>query len=454
MSGKENDDRELAVESIANLFRKFTLPAVVGFIIGGIQITIDGYFIGNVIGSSGLASITLLYPLLIVIIATALLLGTGSAALVALELGKGNSDRAHKIASDIFPMILTIGGVFAFIGLFFTEPLLNLIGAKGIVFVMAGDYLRIMFLGSVFFIAGIALDPLVRNDGRPAFVMKMAAVGAATNIVLDYLFVMRWGMGMQGAAIATNLAFSVSAIVFTYYFFSKYARLRLHISDISPDLKIITGIMRTGFPAFVMQISLAALVFSYNFMLLRYGSEIAVSSYGVIQYSFAIFYMLFEGISAGVQPIIGFNYGAKLYGRVYSAVKMALFSCLMVGLLGFSVFYLFPDTVIQLFNRNDPELLETAVRAMRIFMSGIIVEGMIIAIAVYYQSVNKVKPSLFIQFGKIFIFILPLLFILPQYYGLTGVWMATPIGQYLMFAVVAMMFLKEIRFLKNAQEEQ
>lgn len=444
---------ELAVESIGKLFRKFALPAVVGFIIGGVQITIDGYFIGNGVGTLGLASVTLVYPLLIGMIATAMLIGTGGASLVAIELGRGNRKRAHRIASDLLPLMFVVGTFFAILGIFFTEPLLRMVGATGTVFVMANDYLRIMFIGSICLIAGIGLDPLVRNDGRPSFAMKMMVVGAVTNVVLDYLFVMRWGMGMQGAAIATVIAFAVSAIAFVSYFFSRHAQLRLYLSDISPDLEIIRGILKTGFPAFVMQSSLGVLVLSYNYMLLRYGSVIAVSSYGVIEYSFAIFYMIFEGISAGVQPIIGFNHGAKLYDRVYSATKMAILSCFFVGLSGFILLYTFPETIIQLFNRNDPELLVTAVEGMRIFIFGIIVEGIIISVAVYYQSVNKIKPSLFIHFGKIFIFILPLLFILPRYYGLTGVWLAAPVGIYLMFAVVAVMFLKEVRFLKHPPTE-
>ncbi|KGK99383.1 multidrug transporter MatE [Methanococcoides methylutens] len=444
---------ELAVESIGKLFRKFALPAVFGFIISGVQITIDGFFIGNGVGTLGLTSVTLVYPLLIGMVATALLIGTGGASLVAIELGKGNKKRAHRIASDMLPLIAVVGTFFAILGIFFTGPLLRMVGASGIVFDMANDYLRIMFIGSFGLIAGIGLDSLVRNDGRPSFAMKVMVASALVNIVLDYLFVMRWGMGMQGAAIATVVAFVASAAVFTAYFFSSYANLRLHLSDISPDMKIIAGILKTGFPAFVMQISLAVLVLSYNYMLLKYGSEVAVSSYGVIEYSFAIFYMIFEGISAGVQPIIGFNYGAKLYARVYSAIRMAMLSCFLVGLSGFIILYMFPETIIQLFNRNDPELLVTAVEGMRIFIFGIIVEGIIISSAVYYQSVNKIKPSLFIHFGKIFIFIIPLLFILPKQYGLIGVWMAAPLGIYLMFLVVGVMFLKEVRSLKQASTE-
>lgn len=449
MSGEE-----LAVESVGKLFRKFALPAVVGFIIGGIQIIIDGLFIGNGVGTLGLASVTLTYPLLIVMMSIAMMAGIGCATLVAIELGKGNRVRAHRIASDLIPIMLVIGAVFAIIGAFFTEPLLSLVGAKGTVFTHANDYLRIMFIGGIFFMLGMGFDPLIRNDGRPMFAMKMAAVSAVTNIVLDYFFVMRWGFGMQGAALATVIAFAISAIVFTAYFFSSHARLRLRLSDISPDFEIVSGILKTGFPSFVMQMSLAVLVLSYNFMLLKYGSEIAVSSYGVIEYSFSIFYMIFEGISAGVQPIIGFNYGAKLYGRVFTAIRMAMGSCLAVGIIGFLIVSTFPETIIQFFNRNDPELLETAVEGMRIFMFGLMAEGVVISAGVYFQSINKVRPSLFIHFGKIFFFILPLLIVLPMYFGLTGVWMASPIGQYLMFFFVAFMLVKEFRLLKSFPDGQ
>ncbi len=443
---------ELAVESVGKLFRKFTLPAVVGFIIGGIQIIIDGLFIGNGVGTLGLASVTLTYPLLIVMMSVAMMAGIGCATLVAIELGKGNSVRAHRIASDLIPILLVIGAFFAIIGAFFTEPLLNLVGAKGAVFTLANDYLRIMFIGGIFFMLGMGFDPLVRNDGRPMFAMKMAAISAVTNIVLDYFFVMRWGFGMQGAALATVIAFAISAIAFMAYFFSSHAKLRLRLSDISPDFEIVSGILKTGFPSFVMQMSLAVLVLSYNLMLLKHGSEIAVSSYGVIEYSFSIFYMIFEGISAGVQPIIGFNYGAKLYSRVLIAIRMAIGSCLVVSIIGFLVIFTFPETIIQLFNRNDPELLATAVEGMRIFMFGLMAEGVVISAGVYFQSVNKVKPSLFIHFGKIFFFILPLLIILPMYFGLTGVWMANPIGQYMMLFFVAFMLMKEVRLLKSVPD--
>lgn len=201
-----------------------------------------------------------------------------------------------------------------------------------------------------------------------------------------------------------------------------------------------------------MQISFALVLFVQNYMLLRYGSELAVSAYGVIGYIFSIFYMLFEGISLGVQPIIGFNYGAGNYGRVLKTLKLTMFSCIFIGALGFTIIYLFPETLVQIFSQNDSELLDSTLQGMDIFMFSLLVEGIVLLTAVYYQSINRVRAALFIHLGKIFIFLFPLLFILPQFFDLNGVWAASPATEYLMTAVVIVMLSKEFKFLRNSRK--
>lgn len=201
-----------------------------------------------------------------------------------------------------------------------------------------------------------------------------------------------------------------------------------------------------------MQISFALVLFVQNYMLLRYGSELAVSAYGVIGYIFSIFYMLFEGISLGVQPIIGFNYGAGNYGRVLKTLKLTMFSCIFIGALGFTIIYLFPETLVQIFSQNDSELLDATLQGMDIFMFSLLVEGIVLLTAVYYQSINRVRAALFIHLGKIFIFLFPLLFILPQFFDLNGVWAASPATEYLMTAVVMVMLSKEFKFLRNSRK--
>jgi len=229
--------------------------------------------------------------------------------------------------------------------------------------------------------------------------------------------------------------------------------LRLRLKAIKFKTEIMGQILQAGLPSFLMQLSLALVLFAHNYMLLRYGSELAISAYGIIGYVCSIFYMLFEGIAIGVQPIIGFNYGAGCYERVSKALKLSILSCILIGALGFLLIYLFPENVVHIFSRNDTELLEITLRGMNIFMLSLLVEGTVLLTAIYYQSINKVREALFINLGKIFALVFPLLFILPLFFGLDGVWFASPAAEYIMLFAVIGMLSKEFKFLKNGENE-
>jgi putative MATE family efflux protein len=448
-------DEEMRSGNIVNLFLKFAFPTVVGVIIVGIQGIIDGFFIGNAIGSQGLAAVTLAYPAYMAIIAVGVIIGIGASSLTALQLGKGNLNRALDIVHNAFSLCLLTGAIFTVAGLVFCKTSISLLGTSGPTLDFAREYLRIIFMGSVFMILAIALDPLVRNDGKPRLCMNIMIAGVIVNLVLDYLFIMRMGMGMSGAAIATIISFALPALLLIHYLFSSQAKLKLRLKAMSLKLGTLLQILRAGTPSFVMQISIAFVLFAHNYMLLRYGSELAVSAYGIIGYVFSIFYMLFEGIALGVQPIIGFNFGAGYYERVSKTLKLTILSCILVGALGFALVYLFPERVIQIFSQDDTELLEVTLRGMEIFMFSLLVEGTVLLTAIYYQSINRVRAALFIYLGKIFVFLLPLLFILPIFFGLDGVWSASPVTEYLMMIIALVMLSKEFKFLKhNAVENK
>jgi putative MATE family efflux protein len=308
-------------------------------------------------------------------------------------------------------------------------------------------------MGSIFMILTIALDPLVRNDGKPRLSMRIMVAGIVLNFVFDYLFVMHMGMGMSGAAIATVISFALPAVMLMQYLFGSEAKLRLQLKTMRFKIGTLIQILRAGLPSFMMQLSLALVIFAYNYMLLRYGSELAVSAYGIIEYVFSIFYMLFEGIALGVQPIIGSNYGAGCYERVSKTLKLTMLSCILIGAFGFALIYFFPEKLVQIFSRDDSELLRVTLRGMNFFMFSLLVEGTVLLTSIYYQSINMVRTALFIQLGKIFIFLFPLLFILPIFFGLDGVWFAAPVTEYIMMLVVLSMLLKEFKFLRNGKAE-
>lgn len=444
-------DEEMREGNILNLFWKFTFPTVIGVLIAGIQGIIDGFFIGNAVGSEGLAGITLAYPPYLVIIGIGIVIGIGASTLVALELGKGNKKGALGIVHNAFPLSLLAGAIFTIAGLIFCEKFIGVLGTNGPSLNFARDYLEVIFLGSVFMILTVALEPLVRNDGKPKLCTKIMVAGIIANILLDYLFVMHLKMGMSGAALATVISFAVPALLFTYYLSGKEAKIRLQLKAMRLEINTIFEFLKAGLPSFMMQLSFAFVLFVHNYMLLKYGSELAVSAYGIIGYVFSIFYMLFEGIALGVQPIIGFNYGAGHYGRVSKTLKLTMLSCILIGALGFSLIYLFPEQVVQIFSQNDSELLQTTLHGMNFIGLSLLVEGIVLLASIYYQSINRVKAALFINLGKVFVFLLPLLFILPVFFGLDGVWAAGPVTEYIMLGIVLAMLSKEFQFLKTGK---
>lgn len=443
------NDEEMISGNIVSLFLKFAFPTVVGVVTAGIQGIIDGFFIGNAIGSQGLAAITLAYPAYIVIIAIGVIIGIGASSLTALQLGKNNLGRALDIVHNAFSLCLFTGVVFTVAGLVFCETSISILGASGSALAFARDYLRIIFAGSVFIILSVALEPLVRNDGKPRLCMNIMIAGVIVNLVLDYLFIMHMGMGMKGAAFATIIAFALPALLLTNYLFSREAKLKLRLKAMKFKLSTQIQILGAGLPSFVMQFSLALVLFAHNYMLLRYGSELAVSAYGVIGYVFSIFSMLFEGIALGVQPIIGFNYGAGYYERVSKTLKLTILSCILTGVIGFLLISLFPEKVIRIFSQGDAELLEVTLRGMEIFIFSLLVEGTVLLTAIYFQSINRIRAALFIYLGKIFVVLFPLLFILPVFFGLDGVWAASPATEYIMMLVVMGMLSKEFKLLRH-----
>ena len=439
--------------NIFNLFWKFVFPSVIGVLVAGILEIIDGLFIGNALGSQGLAGITLAYPPYIIIVGIGVLIGTGSSSLTALELGKGDNKGVHDIVNNTFLLCLLAGAVLTVSGLFFCETSISLLGSSGQVLNYAREYLRITFMGSFFMVLTLALIPLIRTDGKPNLCMNIMIAGVFTNIVLDYLFVMQMGMGMSGAATATVVSFFLTAVLLTYYLFRNKTKLKLQLRTMEVKIGTLKQILQAGLPSFMMQMSLALVLFAYNYMLLTYSSELEVSAYGIIGYMCSIFYMLFEGIALGVQPIIGFNYGAGNYERVSKTLRLAILSCILIGAFGFVLIYMFPESIVKIFSRNDSELMEVTLRGMNIMMLSLLAEGIVLLTTIYYQSINRVKTALFINLGKTFVLLLPLLFILPSFFGLDGVWFASPVAEYIMAVVVLGMLSKEFTILKNGKEE-
>lgn len=443
------DEWEMRSGKIGRLFLKFVLPATIGMIVVGIQGIIDGFFIGNAVGSQGLAAVTLALPTLVIMIAAGHVIGIGTASLVALSLGRGDRMEALRLMHNAIPLIMLAGIALAAFGMLLSDSFLRLLGASGPAFAMANSYIKVLFAGSIFLLLTVALDPLVRNDGRPNYSMIAMVLGIIINFGLDYLFIIRMQMGVTGAAMATVIAFSVSGILLFIYLISGQARLKLKLRSMRLEPGIALGIIRAGLPSLAMQLANFILLFANNYMLLRYGSELAVSGYAIIGYTFSIFSLLVEGIAIGAQPIIGFNYGTRNYHRVAKTLKISIVSCLGIGAIGFLLVSFFPEQLIYIFNHDNPELMAITRNGMEIVAFSFLAEGTVVLSSIYFQSISRVRSALFIQIGKVFLFLLPLLWILPSLVGLDGVWLATPAADFLMLFVVLGLFRREFSFLRG-----
>ncbi len=442
-------EEEMLSDSIWSLFRKFTFPAVAGILVAGVQTIIDGFFIGSGVGSQGLAGVTLAFPFVMFIVAVGMMIGIGSASLIALELGRSSRANAMQLMSNVFPIVFLAGFLITVCGLVLSGHIMGIFEASEQVRSMAIDYLNIIFLGAVFILLALTLDPLVRNDGFPLLAMKAMIIGVLLNIVLDYIFVMRMDLQLFGAALATVISFALSAVILTVHFFSSRTGLRVLPGTMAFNFREVFRIVKSGLPSFSMQFSVAILFMAHNFVILQYGDEGAVSAYGIIGYSFAVFYMLFEGIAVGVQPIVGYNYGAGRYDRVCATLKLAMASCVAIGSVAVIIVYLVPEAIAGIFNPDTEYILNTTVTGMQIIVLSLLVQGIVVVNATYYQSINRVNYALFIHLGKIFVFMLPLLFALPMFFGLRGIWFATPLADYLMFVIVMLMLYDELKILKG-----
>lgn len=430
----------LGKSNIFKLFLQYTLPAVLGMVVSGIYVIVDGIFVGKYIGPDGLASINIAYPIVYLNIAMGLLFGLGGAALIALKLGEEKKKEAKLILGNTIFLMMVTAIILTTVGMIFLDPILRFLGAKGHIFNMGRDYSRIMIIGSFFTIASVGLNNVVRNDRRPLMATIIMVLGALTNIILDWYFICELGWGVKGAALATIIGQIIPSVTSVVYFFSTYSSIRINLKylRINNTLKII----KMGLPSFIMQIAMAAKITVENNQLLRYGTEIDVSALSLILYIYSLGFYMCVGVAQGVQPIIGYNYGAKLYKRVLRAMKLGVFTSVFIGIVGFIILFSFPTAIINIFTR-DVQLVEASVFNLKLYCLSMPILGVVLMFTAYFQAVGKDKHANFASLSRAAIFLIPALYLLPMAFGVKGVFMGVPTADYLSLIVVGILMYRE-----------
>ncbi|PSV30267.1 MULTISPECIES: MATE family efflux transporter [unclassified Photobacterium] len=425
MSVSSSQPLSLRDDSIFRLFWRYTLPTIASMLITGIYVAVDGMFVGHFIGEDGLAAIILGYPIGSILYAIGALIGMGASALVSIKLGEDKTEEARNIVGNAFSLCLIAAMIICGLGITFGTDILQWVGAKGEILSMAEDYLFWYFSMGFFAIISMAFSSLLRNDGQPKRVTYIMIFGGLLNIFLDWLFIVVIPWGLTGAAIATMLSQAATSILCLQHFFSNKSALRIHWDSLKLKLDTCLQILQLGTSSLLMYMYLSVVLILHNKAFLMVGKPIHVAAYSIVSYTEAFFYLIFEGIALGTQPITSFNTGAGLKDRVIKARNLAFAVTLVVALIGVTILYSLPDYVVYLFAGDNQLLQPVAINGMHLYFWGLPFEGLLLIGATYFQSINMAKEASILTGGKL-ILISIFIFTFAHIFGVDGVWVALP----------------------------
>ncbi|MFQ2045381.1 MATE family efflux transporter [Aeromonas veronii] len=416
---------DLGTAPLSRLFWRYVTPTVAAMLITGIYVTIDGIFVGHVLGQDGMAGLMLAYPICAVLYAVGALIGMGASSLVSFYLGQGNPAKARHIVGNALVMVLLASALLSFIGIRYGEPMLAWMGAEGDIFTAGLSYLQAYAWLGVFAVLSMAFSSLLRNDGRPGFVTLIMVVGGLLNVLLDYLLMVVFPFGLAGVATATMLSQAVTGLACLWHFFTPRSQLRISWDTLRPDLRLMGETVRLGISSFLMYLYLSVVLALHNKALLAVGTSLHVAAYGVISYTEAFFYLVFEGIAMGIQPIASFNAGAGHWRRVLRIRNLALGVTLGIALCAMFPLYLWPEAAVYLFAGDNATLLPVASLGIWLYFWGLPMEGLLLVGATYFQAINRARIASLLTGGKL-VLIGGFLWGFSTLWGVPGVWLALP----------------------------
>jgi len=445
--------KRLGEEKISKLLISFSLPAITGMVVNALYNVVDRIFIGNGVGALALAGVTVAFPLMLVMLAFAMLIGLGATSLISLKLGEQKKGEAELILGNGVVLLTAISLVITVIGLLFLDLLLKLFGTSEAVIPYAREYTRIILWGTIFQSLSFGMNGFIRAEGNPKTAMLTMLIGAVLNVILNPLFIFVFHWGIAGSAYATVLSQLVSMLWMFYYFQGGKSLLKLQIQNFKLDFALTGNILAMGFAPFAMQMAASLVSLTINQSLSLYGGDLALSAMGIIISIATLILMPIFGINQGVQPIIGFNYGAQKFDRVKEALKLAILTATAIVCLGFVVIQLFSLQLMILFNQDDRQLIQFGSYALRIFLIFLPVIGFQIVGSSYFQAVGKPKQAIFLGLVRQLLILIPAILILPKFFGLDGVLMASPTADLVSCLLTIACLLKEFAQLDKKREE-
>lgn len=448
----------LATEKVGKLLARFAIPSVIGMLVSALYNIVDQIFIGQGVGMLGNAATNVSFPLTTVCVSIALLLGIGGASNFSLALGAGNKEKAGNVAGNAMTLMVIFGVALFAVVQIFLEPMMRAFGSSELVLPYALEYTHITSIGMPFLILANGASQLIRADGSPLYSMVCMLVGAGINTVLDPIFIFVFDMGIAGAAWATIISQIVSCVIALLYF-RKFKNLRMQRQYFRLRAQYIKLIISLGIAAFFNQVAMMAVQIVMNNTLTHYGalsdygSEIPLAVVGIITKVAIVMMSFVIGIAQGNQPIVGFNYGAKNYGRVRESYIKAVLAATVVSTIGFLCFQLFPRQIISIFGEGSELYFHFAERYFRIYMLLAFAIGLQPVTSNFFTAIGKAKLGILISLTRQVLFLLPLIILFPMFMGIDGVMYAGPISDCAAVIVALALGLREMKRLKIAEQE-
>lgn len=435
---KENNPHILGEAPIGKLLVEYSIPAIIGMTLTSLYNIIDSIFIGHGVGALAISGLAITFPLMNLLVAFCTLVGVGGATLSSIRLGQKDKKGAEDILGNVAILCVINAIFYGGLAFIFLEPILFFFGASEATLPYARDFMQVILLGSPISYVMIGLNNIMRATGYPQKAMLSSMLTVGCNIILApiFIFVLNWGI--RGAALATICSQFIGMLWVLYHFYSPKTYIRFQRHSMRLKQHIIANIFAIGMSPFVMNVCACCIVIFINNRLLNYGGDMAIGAFGILNRIQMLFVMIVMGITMGMQPITGYNYGAQHFDRVKRTLKLGITAGCIITTLGFIIGELFPSIFVGMFTDNH-ELTDEATLALRIGILSFPVVGAQIVITQFFQSIGKARISIFLSLSRQLLFLLPGLAFLPPFYGVEGVWFSMPLSDALAFAVAALM---------------
>ena len=454
MAKREND---LGRDPVGKLLLRLALPAVTAQLVNALYNIVDRMYIGHMegVGDLALTGLGVCFPVIMFVSAISALVGMGGGSRAVVRMGEGKEDQANAILGNSTALLIGLSVIVTVLFLAVKEPMLLLFGATENTLGYASDYLTIYLLGSIFVELSLGLNFFITAQGFSTVSMATVLIGAVTNIVLDPIFIFGFGMGVRGAALATIIAQGVSAAWVVRFLVGKRTRLRIQRRFLRIDFKVLSPVLALGVSPFIMQSTESLVNIAFNSSLKAYGGNPAVGAMTICSSIMQVFSLLSQGLSQGAQPIIGFNYGSGQLERVKKTFRLLFITSVIYSCATFAALQLFPGLFVSLFN-DKPELVEISVWALHVYAAGLFMLGVQFSCQQAFVALGQTRISLFLALLRKVILLIPLIFLLPQFFAdkVLGVFLAEPVADVLASATTgALFFWRFPKILEHRRQE-